>query len=63
MAKRKLKYPQEIFVTCEAGDRGGESYLMIHESADDAAIVGEDVEVAVYERVGVRKIKTTVIVE
>ena len=44
-----LKYPNEIYITREKD--GNESYLIATEHANDLAVAGEKVEVAIYKLV------------
>ncbi len=55
---RNRKYPKEIFVVEEPASNEA-PYLVVHKKTESAAIVGGEVEAAVYQYVKTVRIKTT----
>ena len=53
MAK-KQKYPKEVYLEYAAD--GKETYLVVHESPDSVAVIGEEIEVAIYKFVRIAKV-------
>jgi hypothetical protein len=56
----KQKYPKEIYVTREKDENI--SYLNVHETKEEAALIGEKVEVAVYVFSAIVRLSTTIVV-
>jgi len=57
--KKSEKFPRMLYVTLEEPETGDE-YFLTHEDIESVAEIGGVVEVAEYQRVGVKKVHVEV---